>query len=123
MSAGAFRFKIDENLPDEVADSLRNAGHEASTVYAQGHGGTADEHLGQFCLGEKRALVTLDLDFADNRRYPPKQYQGLIVLRVGSQDKRHVLGVFGHVIPMIGKEPLAGHLWIVEEQRVRIRDC
>jgi hypothetical protein len=29
--------------------------------------------------------------------------------------------VFGRILPLIEREPLARHLWIVEEGRVRIR--
>ena len=33
------KFKIDENLPREVAALLRDAGHDAMTVVDQGLGG------------------------------------------------------------------------------------
>lgn len=34
------RFKVDENLPVEAAEVLRQAGHEAATVLEQQHGWT-----------------------------------------------------------------------------------
>jgi len=52
--------------------------------------------------------VTLDLDFADIRTYPPEDYPGLIVLRLGWQDKPHVLDVFRKLLKAIGREPLEG---------------
>lgn len=33
------RFKVDENLPIEVAEMLRQAGHDAATVLEQHLGG------------------------------------------------------------------------------------
>jgi hypothetical protein len=39
----------------------------------------------------KAALVTLDTDFCDIRKYSPQDYHGLIVLRLKRQDKPHVL--------------------------------
>jgi predicted nuclease of predicted toxin-antitoxin system len=39
------KFKIDENLPVEVAESLRQMGYEATTVLEQGLGGGADAHI------------------------------------------------------------------------------
>lgn len=39
------RFKVDENLPIEVAEALRQAGHDAATVLEQRYGGSADAQL------------------------------------------------------------------------------
>jgi predicted nuclease of predicted toxin-antitoxin system len=115
------RFKIDENLPIDIAEWLRQEGHDAATVLEQQLGGEADVGIALLCQREKRALVTFDTDFADIRAYPPDQYSGLIVLRLRRQDKPHVLGLLPRLTQVLSKEPLEGHLWIVEEERVRIR--
>lgn len=105
----------------ELARELFVAGYEAVTVDDQQLVGSNDLDLSQICRSEGRVLVTLDLDFADIRTYPPENYPGLIVLRLGRQDKLHVLDVFRKLLKAIGSEPLDGHLWIVEENRIRIR--
>jgi len=115
------KFKIDENLPVELARDLLVAGHEAVTVDDQQLVGSNDRDLSEICRSEGRVLVTLDLDFADIRTYPPENYPGLIVLRLGRQDKPHVLDIFQKLLKAIGREPLEGRLWIVEENRIRIR--
>ena len=115
------RFKIDENLPVETAESLRQAGHDATTVPQQGLSGEPDDHIASICQEEALALVTLDTDFGDIRAYPPGQYSGLIVLRLRTQDKPHVLDVLSRLLPLLSSDPLTRHLWIVEEDRVRIR--
>lgn len=116
------RFKVDENLPVEVAHLLREAGHEATTVLDQHLGGTDDWTVASICQQEARALVTLDLDFSDIRTYPPTHYAGVVVLRLMRQDKPHVLEVCARMIPLLSDEPLAQRLWIVEENRIRIRE-
>jgi predicted nuclease of predicted toxin-antitoxin system len=73
------QFKLDENLPRELTDRLRAAGHPAVNVLDQRMGGQADELIADVCTREQRALVTLDMDFADIRAYPPEDYCGLIV--------------------------------------------
>ncbi|HEX2740868.1 MAG TPA: DUF5615 family PIN-like protein [Rubrobacter sp.] len=115
------KFKIDENLPVEVAGELLAAGHEAVTIHDQQLVGSGDHALSEVCRSEGRVLVTLDLDFADIRTYPPENYPGLIVLRLGRQDKPYVLEVFQRLLRAIDGEPLEGCLWIVEENRIRIR--
>jgi predicted nuclease of predicted toxin-antitoxin system len=75
------RFKTDENLPAEIAEFLRQRGHDALSVGEQGLAGVPDPAVAAVCQAEKRAIVTLDLDFSDIRRYPPEHYSGIIVLR------------------------------------------
>lgn len=115
------RFKVDENLPDDIAEALRNRGHDAETVYGEGLRGKDDRTIAVRGQQEGRAIVTLDLDFANITRYPPEDSPGFIVLRVVDQSRPHVLQVFTHILNLIDQEPLAGHLWIVEEHQVRIR--
>ena len=115
------RFKIDENLPIEVADVLERAGHDAKTIADQQMSGQIDSNIARVCLAEHRVLITLDIDFADIRTYPPSDYPGLIVLRLDRQDKPHVLDVIRRLIASFDKEPLGQRLWIVEESRIRIR--
>lgn len=71
------RFKIDENLPVELAEELRAAGHKAATVDDQRLVGASDRHLAEVCKTEGRVFVTLDVDFADIRTYPPDEYPNL----------------------------------------------
>jgi predicted nuclease of predicted toxin-antitoxin system len=115
------KFKIDENLPIEIAELLQAADHDATTVNQQALSGQPDLHIAEVCLAEGRVLVTLDLDFSDVRVYPPDRYPGFMVLRVLRQDKPHVMEVFRQAIALMHSEVVEHRLWIVEETRVRIR--
>ncbi len=110
------QFKIDENLPVEVAGLLRKQDHDAVTVLEQHLGGSPDSNIAVICRQEGRAFVTLDIDFADIRFYPPEQYPGIIVLRLECQDKPHVLDIFAHVMQVFSSEPIKDRLWIVDRQ-------
>jgi predicted nuclease of predicted toxin-antitoxin system len=116
------RFKIDENLHDEVAALFAGEGHDAETVHTEGLRGSDDLNIAQHCQSEDRAIVTLDLDFADLRAFPPAGTPGIIVLRVRNQSRQHVLNVLSHALEVLKREPLAGRLWIVSESSVRIRE-
>ncbi len=115
------QFKLDENLPIEIAELLINAGYDAKTVKDQQLQGIKDPILAELCKSEHRTLVTLDTDFSDIRAYPPEEFSGIIVLRVKTQAKHHVIKVFSTIIHLIVREPLIHHLWIVEETKIRIR--
>jgi predicted nuclease of predicted toxin-antitoxin system len=112
---------VDENLPIELAKMLLQAGHDAMTVIEQQYGGSSDMRLAKLCQQENRILVTLDMDFADIRAFRPADYPGLMVLRLSRHDKPHVLGVIGRVMQLFTTESLVNTLWIIEENRIRIR--
>jgi hypothetical protein len=86
--------------------SLREAGHDALTVLDQGLGGNADGHVAEVCKQERRALVTLGIDFANVQAFPPAEYSGLMVLRLQRQDKPHVLATFQRIMPLLETQPL-----------------
>ena len=52
------KFKIDENLPVDVAQLLREAGHDVYSVHEQGLVGAKDQVLAEVCRSETRAMVT-----------------------------------------------------------------
>jgi predicted nuclease of predicted toxin-antitoxin system len=114
------RFKIDENLPDALVGLLAGQGHDACTARQQTLNGRPDTDLAAACRSERRTIVTLDLDFSDIMAFPPEEYSGIIVLRLRSQSRPHIVSVFESVLPLLVTEPLDGHLWIVEEHRVRV---
>jgi predicted nuclease of predicted toxin-antitoxin system len=115
------RIKIDENLPSEVAELLSGAGHDVSSVLAQSLGGVGDRVIASVCAEEDRILLTLDTDFADIRAYPPADYPGIIVLRLRGQEKHHILLATNRLSSVLEKEAIQNQLWIVEEDRIRIR--
>lgn len=114
------RFKIDENLPEALVAVLAEKGHDACTAREQTLNGHPDLDLAAACKAEQRAIVTLDLDFSDITAFPPEEYAGIVVLRVRNQSKPHVVSIFRALLPLFDTEPLKGHLWIVEENRVRV---
>jgi predicted nuclease of predicted toxin-antitoxin system len=114
-------FKVDENLPIEVARQFQMAGHDASTVIEEGLGGESDSKIIDRCQRESRALITLDIGFGDIRAYPPGENSGVIVLRLQRQDKGYLLAIVGRLIKMLEVEQVDRRLWIVDEERIRVR--
>jgi predicted nuclease of predicted toxin-antitoxin system len=71
---------------------------------------------------EGRALVTLDLDFAQIPQYPPANYPGIVVLRLANQSHLNVERAAASMLELLSRERLTGRLWIVEEGRIRIHE-
>ncbi len=114
-------FKVDENLHEEVADLLRQHGHDAVTVYDQQMQGRGDDNVAAVCRQDGRVIVTQDLDFSNILTYPPPDYAGIIVLRLHDQSRPSVVAVVSRLIPHFATETLVGCLWIVDEIGMRIR--
>ncbi|HEX9385701.1 MAG TPA: DUF5615 family PIN-like protein [Anaerolineales bacterium] len=115
------RFKIDENLPVEAAHILQQAEHNVETVHSKEINGINDLRLSELCQKENRILVTLDIGFADIRAYPPSDFPGLVVIRSKRQERPSILAIIQKLIVMFKEEDVMGKLWIVEENRIRIR--
>jgi len=73
------KFKIDENLPVEFIDLLKKEGWKAYSVFEEELGGARDEAIFNRCKKENLILITLDLDFANILKYPPKASPGLTI--------------------------------------------
>ena len=114
-------FKVDENLHEDVAEFLRQHGHDAVTVFDQNLQGHSDVEVAEVCRLEGRAILTQDLDFGNILAFPPQDYAGIVVLRLGDQSRPAVLAVVGRLLPLFNAGDFAGCLWTVDELNIRVR--
>lgn len=113
-------LKLDENIPDLVSEILQTAGHDVALARNEQLAGASDDRLLEAVMAEARVLVTFDLDFSDIRRYDPSGTPGVIVLRLRNQSLPHVRRAALALATLLSSEPLAGRLWIVSKDRLRI---
>lgn len=83
--------------------------------------GGDDVTIAEACRREVRVLLTLDLDFADVRLYPPSETPGIIVLRPHTQTITAELSLVKQIARAVAQTSPAGELWVVEPGRLRIR--
>ena len=111
------RIKLDENVHGDVAQPLRALGHDVLTVHEEKLAGHPDADLATAVKAESRCLVTLDLDFSDPRKFPPRDFAGLVVMRLRIPTSRAQVE---RITRFLAEKPqLAGKLWIIEEVRAR----
>jgi predicted nuclease of predicted toxin-antitoxin system len=115
------KFKVDENLPAEIAGDLRTAGHEADTVSAEHLAGSDDLTLIGVTCFERRVLLTLDKGIANVARYPQASHAGVVLFRPGSAGRRTILQFVRSRLPQILELDLRNRLTVVSETRIRMR--
>lgn len=114
------RLKLDENLGFRWHDLLRKVGHDVDTVIDEQLSGASDVSVLDAAVAASRALVTLDIDFANALRFPPHRTPGIAVLRVRDRPGRHDIDlVFATLIDGLGRLDLSGRLWVIDPNRIR----
>ena len=115
------RFKLDENLGSRTAGLIAESGHDVETVAQEKLSGVSDERLFEICTAERRCLISLDLDFADVFRFPPRQTPGIVVLRPPRKASLSMLtGTVRSLLASLKNASIAGRLWVVEAGRIRV---
>jgi predicted nuclease of predicted toxin-antitoxin system len=115
------KFKLDENLSARLIVLFTQAGHHAETVAQEELSGASDARLFEVCCAEDRCLITLDLDFADVLRFPPRRTPGIAVLRPPKTATSDALaGLLQLLMSAVQDAPIAGRLWVVQVDRIRV---
>ena len=86
------RIKLDENLPASLRTILTNLRHDVHTVIDESLSGGSDREVWEAAQREARFLITQDLDFSDVRRFAPGTHHGILLVRLGSPDRRSLIG-------------------------------
>ena len=115
------KIKLDENLSGRCAELFTEVGHDTATVHGEKLSGASDSEVIGRCRDERRAIITLDLDFGNPLLFKPSEYSGIAVLRPHSPIAPHELEELCRtLLGGLTREELDRKLWIVEHGRVRI---
>src|SRR4051794_4644363 len=114
------KIKLDENLGRACARALEAAGHDVATVVRQRLAGAPDRLVIDVCRDEGRILVTLDQDFGNPLRFVPREYAGIVVLRLPRRPTPDdLLDAVQTLVAGLEVQDIMGKLWFVEAGRVR----
>ncbi len=115
------KVKIDEDLPEQVADVFSSHGHDATTVRIQGWSGMPDDELWSRSQAEGRTLVTADKGLADLRQYRPSYDTATILLRLREESRRAYIELARSVVQSVHLNEVLGCLVVATRDNVRVR--
>lgn len=115
------KFKLDENLPAELAIDLRQLGHDADTVTDEKLCGASDPTVLQTAKATGRILLTLDKGITNLQRYPINEHAGVVLFRPDTLGRRAVLEFVRERLPGTLNLDLNGRLVVVSANRIRTR--
>ncbi|MCI0365989.1 MAG: DUF5615 family PIN-like protein [Phycisphaerales bacterium] len=113
-------FKVDEDLPLEVAEILRGAGHDARTVVEQKLGGAKDEQLWKIVQSESRCLVTADKGVANAKLHPAGDHAGIILFRLPRENRAGSVRLARSLLLSGKLDTAAGAIVVVGPESMRI---
>lgn len=113
--------KVDEDLPEGVAEAFRSAGDSTATVVGQGWSGFKDPVIWKRVQAEVRWLVTADKGFGDIRKFAPRADTGIVLLRVANESRRAYEELAETTVKSIRLENHGGCLVVATPASIRIR--
>ncbi|HKB02405.1 MAG TPA: DUF5615 family PIN-like protein [Gemmataceae bacterium] len=117
------QFLIDASLPGGTAALIQAHGHAATDVRDIGLGTATDDEIAGHAQANGLTVISGDRDFGDVIRYPPADYQGLVVVE---PPRRATRAIILNLIEQFLNTPdvvaaLPGRLVIVAPGRIRVR--
>lgn len=115
------KLKLDENLSRHLGPVIAALGHDVKTAKDEGLLSQTDQVIFAAAVAEGRMLLTLDLGFADIRRYPPGTHHGIILFRPAGKGILTVQAFVERFLRGRDLTVLAGCVVVVDTDRVRVR--
>ena len=115
------KLKLDESLSRHLKQVVAAIGHDVTTADDEGLLSQPDEVVFAAARSEGRMLLTLDLDFADIRKYPPGSHPGIVLFRPRSHGIPTVQASVQDFVRQQDLATLAGCLVVVDPGRIRVR--
>jgi|SRR5213593_2723908 len=115
------KLKLDENLSRHLKPALIAMGHDVLTAADEDLLSRPDTEIARAATREGRMLLTLDVEFADLRKYPPGSHPGIILFRPASLSPLSVNKFIGDFIQFTDLGKLAGCVAVVDPVNVRVR--
>jgi len=113
---------LDHCVSQRTVEFLRQLGHDVLTLKGLGKAKARNAEVLRLATDSDRVLVTEDRGVGDIRAYPPRQHQGIVLLRVRDPAMRPVVHrTLEPFLNSTSRDALRGVLAQIEARGVRLR--
>jgi predicted nuclease of predicted toxin-antitoxin system len=104
---------LDQMLQVDVAQALRNEGHDVVRASEVGQSRSDDYEILQKAIAENRVLITLDEHFGDWVILPLSKHPGVIRLKINPTTSKNAIDLLTHFLRLHTSVQLRNHLVIL----------
>ena len=115
------KFLIDNALSPQIAQILRDHGHDAVHVRDLGLNRASDEIIIELALKQERILLSADTDFGTLLALWGRQGPSFILLRESDKNPHRQAARIIENLPFIQNDLRQGAIVVFEDHRIRIR--
>ena len=109
------RLLSDENISKAVVESLKREGFDVARCPS----GASDSEVASLALSEKRVLVTFDRHFGNIFLFPPKQYGGIVLIRINPSLRNVVMSTLLKLLIDVKPSEFEGRLFVLSASGFR----
>ncbi len=115
------KFLIDMPLSPQLAEWLRQQGHDAFHALERGLDRAADSIILEIARREQRVVITADLDYPRLLAASRADGPGLVLFRGGNYSEQESLARLARALEVIPEEELPRSLVVIDKERIRRR--
>ena len=113
------RLYLDQMLRHEVAQALRDEGHNVLRATEVGQARADDHQILQKAISENRVLVTLDEHFGDWVILPLSEHSGVIRLKINPTTSKNTINLLLPFLRLHSSDQFKNYLVILSPKRAK----
>ena len=113
------KLYLDQMLRLEVAQTLRDEGHDVVRVSEVGQARADDQQILQKAIDENRILITLDQHFGDWVLLPLSKHPGVVRLKVNPTTSENIIKLLIPFLRIHSSKQFTNHLVILSSKRAK----
>lgn len=115
------KILLDENIPPVFVEKIKTIYPDSIDIYDINYSGKSDKQIYEYLMDHQYVLLTFDLDFADIRKFPPENVEGIIVLRFRNKKILNLMTNTISYLSKLNKLDYKGSLVIFQNSGIRIK--
>lgn len=109
------KILADENIPRVTVERLRECGHDVKDIRGTENQGLSDLDLWDVAIADRRALITTDKGFTQNRR---TSHFGILIVRLRQPNRMKIHRAVMHAIGRFQESDWPGLLVVMRDSTV-----